>query len=497
MFADARTLSGNPTTVDVCVIGAGPAGISLARRLSGRGLSILVLESGSTELDLEAQELNRGEIAGEPYVALESARLRCFGGTSAHWTGWCRPLGPGDFRPRDWVPHSGWPISANDLDAYYREAQELCGLGDFDYRPETWAPRVLNARLLDLRSPAIETILWQLSAPVRFGTKYRSELERAGDVAVHLHATALELEAPSSARVKRVRVGRRGREPYAIEARVVVLAAGALENARLLLASDSTHASGLGNEHGLVGRFFAEHPHALVGKMLCPHNDRSLKLYQWVNDIPGGKPAAVRAGFALSADACRKEKLLGVSFTVDPALELPPAGPFRDGMRRLLEELYGGRARALDIYVRAEQSPDPESRVRLSDARDAFGMRRVVLEWHLDELTKKSIRRGLELLAATMGRAGIGRIFSYAHTEEPLSGAHWPQIGGGFHHMGTTRMADAPERGVVDSDCRVFGLENLYVAGSSVFPTSGLANPTLTLVALALRLADRISEVLT
>jgi choline dehydrogenase-like flavoprotein len=118
MFADARTLSGNPVQVDVCVIGSGPAGILLARRLSGSGLSVLVLESGSTDLDLSAQDLNRGEIGGEPYVALESARVRCFGGTSAHWTGWCRPLEPSDFRRREWVPHSGWPIGAGDVDPY-------------------------------------------------------------------------------------------------------------------------------------------------------------------------------------------------------------------------------------------------------------------------------------------------------------------------------------------------------------------------------------------
>ncbi len=495
MLLDARELDGAAVSADVCIIGAGPAGISLARRLAGSGLSTIVLESGGLELDLDAEELNRGEIGGEPYVALESARVRCFGGTSAHWTGWCRPLDSDDFRPRPWLLHSGWPIKASDLSPYYADAQDLCGLGPFDYRPETWA-RAVNAGLLDLRSPQIETIIWQLSAPVRFGQRYRDELKQANDVRVHLHATVLELEAPSGARVERVRVGRAGRPPYTVQARTVVIAAGALENARILLVSNATLASGLGNDHGLVGRFFAEHPHTLVGKMISPYSARQLKLYQWVQDVRGGRPAAVRAGLALSADAREKEQLLGVSFTLDPALESPPDQVLADGMGRLLEELYGGHARSFDVYARAEQSPDPESRVRLGDERDAFGMRRIVLEWHIDELTRRSIRRGVELLAAALGSAGIGRVFSYAHTEQPLSGVHWPQIGGGFHHMGTTRMAANPERGVVDQDCRVFGLENLYVAGSSVFPTAGLANPTLTLVALALRLADRLREVM-
>ena len=333
--------------------------------------------------------------------------------------------------------------------------------------------------------------MWQFSEPVRFGVKYREELQSSKDVRTLLNATAVGLEE-TNRRVRRVRVARPDGKFFFVEPDRVVLAAGAIETVRLMLASDGAGTGGIGNSSGHVGRFFAEHPHTLVGKVLSPLDDRALALYRQPLDVPGGRPAAVRAGLALSEAVRAKEGLLAASFTLDPTPEGPPTSPRAEDMVRVLKQLYGGEVRAFDLYARTEQAPTRNSRLRLLETKDRFGLPRIALHWQLCTQTRRTIQRGVEIVAAALGRAGAGRVFSYAHTHTASQGLHYPIIGGGFHHMGTTRMASDPARGVVDANCRTFDVDNLYIAGSSVFPTSGLANPPLTLVALSARLGDHL-----
>jgi choline dehydrogenase-like flavoprotein len=492
MFDSASRVSANSViNADICIIGAGPAGITVARRLNGSGMRVVLLESGGFEPNAATMDLNQGAITGEEYAALETIRVRALGGASYHWTGWCRPLEASDFEKRGWIDGSGWPIRAADVAPYYEVAHEICGLGPVDYDPAAWARR-LDAKLLDLPSTLVDSILWQFSAPVRFGVKYREELASSSDVYTFMNATAVALEDVANRRVRRVRVAKPDGTFFFVHPERVVLAAGAIETVRLMLASDAAGSEGIGNSNGLVGRFFAEHPHTLIGKVLSPLDERALSLYQWTNDVPGARPAAVRAGLCLSEAIRTKEGLLAASFTLDPSPDNPPSGTGTEDIVHVLKQLYGGDVRVFDLYARTEQAPNPWSRLSLLKDKDRFGLRRIALHWQLCPQTRHTIERGVEIIAAALGRAGVGRVFSYAHTDASSPGLHYPIVGGGFHHMGTTRMGSNPAHGVVDANCRVFDLDNLYVAGSSVFPTSGLANPTLTLVALSARLGDHL-----
>jgi choline dehydrogenase-like flavoprotein len=275
-----------------------------------------------------------------------------------------------------------------------------------------------------------------------------------------------------------------------VRAQLFVLATGGIENARLLLASNDVQAAGLGNGRDLVGRYFMEHPHLVAGALLRSSEQVSIDFYR----AREAGQIQVAGLLVPSAALQRREKLLAFGSFLSPSAELPP---FESALSRLVTGMdrpgEEPASRAFFFMNECEQAPNAASRVRLDEDRDALGVPRVKLEWRLSNLDRESLRRGHELLAHALGRAGLGR-FQVMLDAEDLS---WPAgMTGGRHHMGTTRMHASPQHGVVDPDARVHGVANLYVAGSSVFPTSGASNPTLTIVALSLRLAERIREVL-
>lgn len=486
MLSDARTLpSGTTISGDVCVVGAGPAGLTVARGLAG--MRVVLLESGGRLPSPEAQELAKGDILGETYWALETSRLRCLGGTTGHWTGWCRPLDADDFAKREWIADSGWPFRREELEPFYQQAQLACDLGPFDYDAASWAKR-LGAALLPLDSATAETAVFQMSAPTRFGEKYSSELEASASIDAYHGATVVELLASrGGGRIDRVRAVAANGAAFTVSAKAFVLAAGGIENARVLLSSGAPR--GLGNRSGLVGRYFLEHPHVAVG-VLHAENSDALRLYESGLDVEGGKPRAIRATLSLTPEVRARERLLGCSIGVEPLPRPLPYGADEVLAAQSLARRFQGLdvRRSSELLARAEELPSPESYVRLTAERDALGVPRAALVWRHHPETRRSIRRTLELVAAALSRSGIGRVYSYVHGELRVPGA-WPEIFGGYHHMGTTRMHDDPRRGVVDRDCRVHFMDNLFIAGSSVFPTGGFANPTLTLIALSARLA--------
>ena len=248
---------------DVCIIGAGAAGISMAAELEGSGLGIVVLESGGTVREDDTQDLYRGRTLGAPQFPLDLSRLRFLGGTTNHWGGLCRPFDPLDFQHRDWVPHSGWPIAFEELDPYYARAHEVCDLGPYDYTSDAWdgigdpGPRLA-------REPAIALKVIQHSKPTRFAEKYEPLLRLSDTTRVLLHANAYEIvPSPSSRSVERVVVKLLDGRTFAVRPRAVVLACGGIENARLLLLSNRVTAEGLGNHHDLVGRYYMDHPGAI------------------------------------------------------------------------------------------------------------------------------------------------------------------------------------------------------------------------------------------
>ena len=364
----------------------------------------------------------------------------------------------------------------------------MVGLDAYDYGAERWGGEGLVP--FDL-GEAFESRVLQVS-PRRFGVAYRDQLVQAPNVDTYLFANLTGFAAgPEGRRVETARVATLSGRRFRVRARLFVLATGGIENARLLLASNDVQPRGLGNDHDLVGRYFMEHPHVLAGALLRSSNRISVDFYR-ARDA--GRIQVT--GLLIPSPALqRRERLLAFGSFLSPTAELPE---FESALASVVAGMdrpgEPATRQAFFFMNECEQAPNPASRVRLDDERDALGVPRVRLEWRLSNLDRESLRRGHELLAGALGRAGIGRLQMMLEADD----AAWPPgMVGGRHHMGTTRMHERPERGVVDPHGRVHGLENLYVVGSSVFPTSGASNPTLTIVALALRLAERIRERLT
>jgi len=502
---------------DVCVIGAGAAGITIAREFAGTRHSVVVLESGGLDFEERVQDLYVGANPRDDF-SLSTSRIRMFGGTTAVWGGWCAPLDDLDFRQRDWVPESGWPIDRSDLRACYARAQPVCQLGRFRYSVPEWPSLAAGALRLD---PAkLEHRMWQLSPPARFGDVYREELDRARNVRVLLNATATEVVTEENeTAAERIEIASLDGRRACVRAKVYVVACGGIETPRLLLLSRRFSPHGLGNHHDLVGRYFMEHPHPDAGGVLLSGGPETFKSY--VDSQVGTEHVVL--GFGPSAAAQQRLQILNSSVAVNGPLHLEPsqawdslmklARTIGDGrwpkdaathiynvLRDLDDILREGYLRATDAPIhgfsftaRTETAPVASNRVTLVEDRDALGMNRVRLDWRPGTLERLTVQRTMQLLAEEFGRLDFGRVkINELLLEDDL---RWSDNLSWFgHHLGTTRMSDDPKSGVVNSDCRIHGVSNLYVASGSVFPTSGFANPTLTIVALALRLADHLKS---
>ena len=564
MFVEAQTVPADSVIeADLCIVGCGAAGMTIAKELAGSAVRVAVIESGGLEFDEATSELNVGDVVGLPYFDLQFARMRFFGGSTNHWGGVCRPQEAGDFDTRDWIPHSGWPIVRADLDPYYPRAAETVGLKVAERPLDEWRERS-RYPMLPFDAQRIATVVAQVveSRERSFAPRFREDLEDASNVTVYLHANAIEIETDATgARVDRIHAGTLEGGQFAVTAGQYVVATGGIENPRLLLSSDRVRPNGVGNDNDLVGRYFLEHPRFDAGVILPTDRRLQIGFYQ-VQDVPG---ASILGYLSLSHEAAQAERLADVQIRLTPvydpevqasldaatveslrglldAVRGRGAGSFGEDLVRVAgdlmtwqqavigggpipvplpevvdelvrhagdddiesilpvalgdiatigyRELAGGLPIAgISMSTRIEQIPNPDSRVRLGTERDAMGMRRVEFDWHLTDLDKHSVIRTLELLGAELGRTGLGRL----RVDITEGADSWPaDLEGGYHHMGTTRMSNDPTTGVVDSDCRVHGIDNLYIAGSSVFPTAGSGTPTMTIVALALRLTDHL-----
>ncbi|HWO43256.1 MAG TPA: GMC family oxidoreductase [Candidatus Eisenbacteria bacterium] len=545
MIVDARSVPENDTVAfDVCVAGAGVAGISLAAEFIGKGFEVCLLESGDLKHRPEIQSLAAGENAGYPYFPLDTARARVFGGTSNFWdidigdgcttAARLRPLDAIDFEARDWVPHSGWPIAKTDLDPFYARAQALLEVEPSSYEVSDWTDGA--SAPLPFAADRVQTIIYKFVPGERFFNDLRHEIIKADNILSFLFANVVEIETDEHARsVKRLRVRCLEGNGFWIAAKIFVLAMGGIETPRLLLLSNKIQTNGLANQNDLVGRFFMEHLHFWSGVYIprgCAARDANLyREVRRVNQVP------VIGKVALSERVLRSEKLLNQNVQLIPA-DLEPwdtyPGIRSEGVlavkaigaalrrRRLpddlpthLKRVFSGiddvaeagyqklarvigrafngtkKVQAFLLAHMTEQVPNPESRVTLSDSLDSLGQPRVRLDWRLSEIDLLSPIRTQEILDAELRRAGLGYLrIEMRDTALP------PTIQGGYHHMGTTRMHEDPKKGVVDANCRVHGISNLFIAGPSVFPTGGYANPTLTTVALALRLADHVKSIM-
>jgi choline dehydrogenase-like flavoprotein len=414
------------------------------------------------------------------------------------------------------------------VDPYYDRAQRVCQVLPASFEVTDWEDPRLRPRL-PLAGDDVQTIIYKFAHRDPFVRDYPAEVCGAKNISVYEHATVLEVQTnPGANCVTRLRVAAAPGREFAVRAKLFVLAAGGIEIPRLLLLSNAEQSTGLGNQHDLVGRYFMEHPHFWSG-MFAPTSPQVFEQAALYNDIHMVNGVPIVGKLALTERALRRQRLLNHNVQLvrrmvpgwnEPSTALNSlralgsavlgrtrldnvsehfgnvAGGMKEivvgGARRIRERLVGLPERPVYRFANMmEQIPNSESRVKLGPHRDLFGQNLVQLDWKITPEEMRSAMRTQDLIGTSLERAGLGRF--YVELEEDRLPENFE---GGYHHMGTTRMHTDPKRGVVDADCRVHGTHNLFIAGPSVFPTGGYANPVLTLVALALRLADHIGMML-
>lgn len=518
-------------------MGAGPVGLALAFKLARNGIAAIVLESGD-EHGAAAACFKGIDVPAAHHASPDRATACGIGGTSRIWGGRCVPLDDIDFEQRDHVPHSGWPISHAELSGYYDEALAFLGCGSGE-----------PAALAAAASGDVSTeVLERWSRQPDLDALHRRDLEASRLITVHTGCTVtgLRLE-PDGERVAALNVLRNG-QPLEVEAETFVLAGGGLGNARLLLAAQRAWPLKFGGLDGPLGRFYTGHLTGYLAKIRF-HSPRFAEALRFHND---GAGALWRRRLAVSARSQLVHSIMNTAFwfdsfsVADPAhgsgvlsaaylalaslglyrrLEsgLAPSSPhspngdahrhwanirsdpslvrnFLDVVSDFLRNGLGKRVYALPnpqgaylLRYHAEQSPDPDNRLSLTGGRDGAPLPSGRVDYRFHAHDARSVLKSHELLDNWLRANRLGQL-EYLWPAESREAHILGQATDGYHQIGLTRMSADPRRGVVDADCRVHGVDNLFVAGSSVFPTAGQANPTLAAVALAMRLADRLSR---
>ena len=526
MFVDARSLEANSeVTCDICIVGAGAAGITIAKELNGKPIRVCLVESGDLDFEQDTQDLYDGTNSGDRYPYVGINRLRYFGGTTNHWEGACVALDEIDFEHRPWVEHSGWPFNKRHLDPYYARAHKYLELVEYNYDVDYWVKKS-GLRRFPIKTDVAHMAISQSSPPTRFGERYRTDLRQSGNITVLLNANVIDVEAAATgASITGLRVQGLQGAAHRVRARLYVLALGGIENPRLLLASNGVHERGLGNQNDLVGRYYMDHPVAKASIYYPSRSPADLARFLGPRRAPNG---VVGSHIDLPAATLRERQLTNARapfvevnrYYASEGIESFHALTWALKRGEVPDDLWrhiGNVATDIDMVAEAvsrkwfdhylfdsaedggiyvfdsmmEQTPSPDNRITLGRDRDALGMPKVNVDWRVTARDRENFWRVHEIIAREVGRAGLGRVRLLRDQGERI----WDELlNFGHHHMGATRAHRNPARGVVDADLRVHGLANLYVAGSSVFPTGGHIQPTLTIVALAIRLADGLPD---
>lgn len=512
---------------DICIIGSGPSGFTLAKRLSNLQKLVVVLESGDLQFSHRAQRLSRGAIIGKPYEPLDICRVRRLGGATGRWGwgGWCKTMSPEDFQVRSFLPNSGWPISFEEMIPHYRRALETCGFEGLE--SDTWFEKPDSAT----EDVCIEDAFL---APLKDFSDGWAEIRETDPKNLMLlyNSTVTEILTRSSGNVVSGIEVSNGKQMFRVNTKILVLATGGIENARLLLLSDRVHSNGIGNGHDLVGRYFMEHPRFRWGHIETAGSSAHIsnfdpsKINRHGKDFPADLKMRIAKGLVLSRELREREQLLASRTWLQP---VPKSGE-GNGAKNLralgfwiakgrrppylgrslsniaqhpldaMSALYfhkGPASRRLKVQSFCfnsifEQAPQRDSRVTLSKHTDALRRRKVALDWRIDPLTWRTVSNTQSILADHIKRQGHKVDFDHWDVDrQSTPSADWVR-----HHMGTTRMSISPSQGVVDSECRVHGIKNLFIAGTSVFTTGGNDMITLTAIALAHRLADKLKHML-
>lgn len=546
MIVEALTIApGHTMEADICVVGAGAAGITLALELSSAGHRVLLMESGGMKLDEQTQALYVGEVADERmHSPPDKYRQRRFGGSTNIWGGRCMPFDPIDFENRDYIPNSGWPIGYDELAPYYSKANRLVEAGDFEYDGDRAFPEVGNAMFAGFRSEKVLTRgLERFSCPTNFAVRYYRRLEVAPNVTVVLGANCVNLTLSGDGAVATggefaTAAGTR----FSVKARKTVLATGGLEVPRILLASRDVHRDGIGNAHDVVGRYYMCHIAGNAGvltanmPLTAVQHDylvspdgvycrRRLALTEAQQREHGIGNVVARLHFPRIADPRHRNGVLSGLYLAKNLISYEYGKRLNDGeysgfgnyakhliniatdpvdtvrflsnwvtkrtlaKRKFPSVILRNKTNVFSLDLHGEQVPQPESRVTLTNETDALGMRRVKVDWRYCRADIESVRRTLDIFSEEFSRDGrIQLDYDADRLEEDLTrfGAY------GGHHIGTARMGSDPRTSVVNANSQVHGVHGLYVAGSAVFPTSSQANPTLSIVAMSLRLSKHL-----
>ena len=521
MFTDAAELPDNAQLdCDICIIGAGPAGIVLADGLRKTGLQICLTEAGGMLPQSEHAIPSFSEQLHHSIIV--HPRTKYFGGMSNAWGGvralnvGLMPLDPIDFEERPWVPNSGWPFSYEELKPYYECACSLVnGIPSEVFDAQRHSDHLLAAFDDDF----FRSCMIYLAKPIRFGQRYRESLSQAQNVRVLLNSYATEIEeSQSERRINVIHAAAKNGRKHRVSAGTFVLACGGLETARLMLSSRRKHACGVGNQNDVVGRYYMQHPKGSHGHIALRRNSNPKAYVRGIllND------RLMRTCVSLSEQRQRREGLLNHRIMLAPLLQLAGshAAKLYNQLRADVHEGQRGKAlrRAATAGVidmqgavvstyksilvslphgtlpyrvinHMEQLPDPCSRIELSRETNRFGVPQIRTRWRINAEEKQSLCRFHELLGENLRRYGIGSL--YSRLKPQMDG--WPVSFSSSHDLGTARMNVDPRYGVTDANGGVHGLENLYILGGALFPTGGHAYPTLTIIALALRMAAHLS----
>lgn len=500
---------------DICIIGSGAASLAFLTKLYNSSYKVVVLEAGGEQITDQNQDLYKVITPLSSFEGANNGRFRVFGGSTTRWGGQSLPLDRIDFARRDWLPNTGWPINYDSLHKYYAYADRFLNLDPTAYEKDIFA-LLKEKRLKTINELQFRFSKWSPLPNLR--EQYRKEIAKSAHVTLLKNANVTNLMLSSDhSGVEWVVFKNFSKKTGIVKAKRFVLACGGIENARILLASDTQLPSGVGNDNGLVGRFLQDHPRAEVGSLVSSKKQQSYLNYFYL-----GK-TRIMPRFFFSDDFQRKHSMLNSTgfvefytqeddvFTIAKEIyrkqirgqlslkEFQLALKLVKNLPELLliakyyyinKKVYTPNARAR-LNVMTESQALWENNVSLSSEVDALGMKRAVINWTIDEKVRHTFLTATELISKYFTTSGLGKI----QVDDWLYSDDWKaNIRDSKHHIGTTRMAFSPKEGVVDENCKVFGTRNLYIAGSSVFPTSGQSNPTTTLIALAFRLGDHFLE---
>ncbi|MFW5432413.1 MAG: GMC oxidoreductase [Methylophilaceae bacterium] len=465
-FSSYKTSEGSPT---VCIIGSGPAGISLALALEKQKISCLIVEAGSMQYSVESQRAYRGKVIGDDYIPLELARLRYFGGSSGHWAGWCRPLDEVDFEVRNGIKHSGWPIRKKDLDPYAKTTESILEINAFS--PD----KRINSD--------INEVFFHFSPPVRFGDKYRDYIKKSPLISLLINSPITDI-VPSKGKVSHINVHSKNNLNPKISAKYFCLCTGGIENSRLLLWSNQLHNGGVVPNAEALGKYWMEHPIYDVGKSMLYNFTKMHRKHE------GQRFYSPTAKFLRTHNIDNFGLRVRVGRGYVKSL-------IKDGLcvaPNFFSKLANKDICSAKLQLAWAQVPVSSNRIELSTEKDATGVPQTNLFWEKQPQDRRTAETALKLFGRHLSTQDLGRVKVSNWLANELDYPEDDPERIGYHHMGGTRMTSNASEGVVDGNCKVFGVDNLYISGSSVFATGGHANPTYTIVQLALRLGDHIAQ---